>query len=313
MDINCATAEDEGGLPPSETVSFLHSVGQSSLRQGLAVPVVAQISWLKEVRKGQSVPVTIVFGKSGTVQASLRRINNARGHLQFRYETRRQSALRDYLRHTFGERADCKNGLLRVTEVQPRVFVFEPIAAGQRKTAHLAICQPHFHNCSKQETETLAEFGELQECFKAVQYNETHGQADYNRGIASVLRTMAWQEEVRIVPEIGLRCDFAKNGIWVEVEFGNARVYYQDYIKFQLASRYKEGRLGILLCPTNAFAQLLCDLGKQRAMAKQAPGTDRVPTYSGMMSYEKAVRELPFLRFMLTSRTVIAGIEVQSV
>jgi hypothetical protein len=274
--------------------------------------VIAQISWLKEIQKGESVPVTIVFGAGRSVPASLRRLNNARGHLQFRYESRQQSALRDYLCHVFGERADCKNALLRVTEVERRVFLFEPIAVGRQKTAHLAIYQPHFHNCSRQEAETLAEFRELEECIKAVRYNETHGQADYNRGIASVLRTMSWQEEVRIVPEIGLRCDFAKNGIWVEVEFGNARVYYQDYIKFLLASRYKEARLGILLCPTNAFAQLLCDLGKQRAMAKQGPGTDRVPTYSGMMSYEKAVRELPFLRFMLTSRTVIAGIEVQS-
>jgi hypothetical protein len=89
-------------------------------------------------------------------------------------------------------------------------------------------------------------------------------------------------------------------------------VYYQDYIKFLLASRYKDARLGILLCPTNAFAQLLCDLGKQRALARKGTDTQRAPSYSGMMSYEKAIRELPFLQFMLTSRTVIAGIEIQS-
>jgi hypothetical protein len=87
-------------------------------------------------------------------------------------------------------------------------------------------------------------------------------------------------------------------------------VYYQDYIKFLLASRYKDARLGILLSPTNAFAQLLCDLGKQRAIVKKGPGP--IPKYSGMMSQEKAVRELPFLQFILTSRTVIAGIEIQS-
>jgi hypothetical protein len=123
---------------------------------------------------------------------------------------------------------------------------------------------------------------------------------------------MAWQEEAQILQEIGLRSDFQKNGIWVEVEFGNARAYYQDYVKFLLAARYKEARLGILLCPTNAFAQLLCDLGKQRAQAKKSAGTGRTPTYSGMMSYEKAIRELPFLQFMLTSKTVIAAIEIES-
>jgi hypothetical protein len=313
VDVSCeANREEEGALPPSSTASFLHAVGQSSLRQGLAVPVIAQISWLKEIQKGQSVPVTIIFGNGASVPASLRRLNNARGHLQFRYESRQQSALRDYLSQVFGKQADCKNALLRVTEVQPRVFLFEPIAVGGQRAAHLAICQPHFHNCSKQQTEALAEFKELQECFKAVQYTQDHGQADYNKGIASVLRAMAWQEEARILEEIGLRCDFEKNGIWVEVEFGNARVYYQDYIKLLLASRYKDARLGILLCPTNAFAQLLCDLGKQRALAKEAVGLKHAPTYSGMMSYEKAIRELPFLQFMLTSRTVIAGIEIQS-
>jgi hypothetical protein len=40
-----------------------------------------------------------------------------------------------------------------------------------------------------------------------------------------------WQREQRVVDELGLKCDFEKNGIWVEVEFGNARSYYQDYVK----------------------------------------------------------------------------------
>jgi hypothetical protein len=274
--------------------------------------VISQISWLKDIGKGQSVAVTIVFGDGACVPASLRRLNNARGHLQFRYETRKQAALRDYLSQVFEKQAGCKNTVLRVTEIQPRVFLFEPISVGRQRPAHLAIYEPRFHNCSKEETEALAEFRDLQECFTSVQYNEAHGQADYNKAIASILRRREWQEEARILTEIGLRCDFEKNGVWVEVEFGNARVYYQDYIKFLLATRYKEARLGILLCPTNAFAQLLCDLGKQRALAKKGVGSERAPTYSGMMSYEKAIRELPFLQFLLTSRTVIAGIEIQS-
>jgi hypothetical protein len=287
-------------------------VGQSSLRQGLAVPVIAQISWLRDIQKGQCVPVTILYGGGLSVPASVRRLNNARGHLQFRYESREQSPFRDYLGQVFGRQADRKNALLRVIEVEPRVFLFEPVSAGPGKAAHLAICQPHFHNCPQREGENLAEFKELLHCFRAVPYNETHGQADYNKRIASGLRALGWRNEARILTDIGLRCDFEKHGIWVEVEFGNARVYYQDYVKFLLASRYKEARLGVLLCPTNAFAQLLCDLGKQRALAKKGTGEGSTPTYSGMMSYEKAIRELPFLEFMLTTRTVIAGIEVES-
>jgi hypothetical protein len=101
------------------------------------------------------------------------------------------------------------------------------------------------------------------------------------------------------------------NGVWAEVEFGNARVYYQDYIKFLLAMRHRAAKLGILLCPTNAFAQLLCDLGQRRARVRSDDKSKQRPTYSGMMSYEKAMRELPFLEFMLTGSIVIAGIEIQ--
>jgi hypothetical protein len=155
------------------------------------------------------------------------------------------------------------------------------------------------------------EFKELQACLRGIDYNEEYNQSHYNGEIASTLSKMGWNCETRIIDQIGLRCDFEKNHTWVEVEFGNARVYYQDYIKFLLALRHRTARLGILLCPTNAFAQLLCDLGQRRASNRRGSGAKRRPSYSGMMSYEKAMRELPFLEFMLTCGTVIAGIEIQ--
>ena len=116
---------------------------------------------------------------------------------------------------------------------------------------------------------------------------------------------------MRVREGIGLRCDFEKNGIWVEVEFGNARVYYQDYVKFLLAARYQRARCGVLLCPTEAFAQLLCDLGRERAAAKRTLSSGTLPAYSGMMSYEKATREFPHLKFMLTNAVIVAGIELE--
>lgn len=94
----------------------------------------------------------------------------------------------------------------------------------------------------------------------------------------------------------------------MEVEFGNARSYYQDYVKFMLAHKYCNAKLGLLLCPTNSFSALLCELGQQRAKANSIG--ERAPVYSGMMSYEKAARELPFLGFMFDMPIIIAGIEV---
>jgi hypothetical protein len=90
-----------------------------------------------------------------------------------------------------------------------------------------------------------------------------------------------------------------------EVEFGNARSYYQDYVKFMLARKYRDARLGLLLCPTTSFAALLCELGRQRA--RENVVRERPAAYSGMMSYEKAVRELPFLGFMFEMPIVVAG------
>jgi hypothetical protein len=71
---------EEEPLPRSSTVSFLHAVGQSTIRQGLAVPVIVQIGWLAEIRKGQAVPVTIRFGhgESPSHNKKRRKINAPR-------------------------------------------------------------------------------------------------------------------------------------------------------------------------------------------------------------------------------------------
>lgn len=297
-------------LPPFSPVSFLHAVGQSTIRQGIAVPVIAQIAWLAQIEKGQAIPVTIRFGERQSVLATLRRINNARGHLQFRYETKKQAALRNYLGRVF-RGTKKSNGVLRVSELEPRVFLFEAVSAGRDTIAALSLCTPHFHNCTHVDVRARLEFKELEQCLLAIPYNAEHNQAHYNKEIASALASKGWKCETRILSEIGLRCDFEKNGVWVEIEFGNARVYYQDYIKFLLAVRHRAAELGILLCPTNAFAQLLCDLGQRRASTRRGDKSRRQPSYSGMMSYEKAMRELPFLKFMLTGSIVIAGIEIQ--
>jgi hypothetical protein len=301
-------AEVDESLPPSSSISFLHALGQSTISQGLTVPVIAQIGWLRDIGKGQRVPVTIRFVGDRTVPAWLRRINNARGHLQFRYESKEQSVLRDYLAQLFQNSGE--NAVLRITETEPRVFSFEPISAGHESPAFLSLCNLHCHNCTQDGVEELAEFRELRHCLTSIPYDANAGQSEYNIRIAESLERSEWEAETRILEEIGLRCDFEKNGLWVEVEFGNARVYYQDYIKFLMAQRYRQARLGVLLCPTNAFAQLLCELGQKRAIVRRGNSGKKIPSYSGMMSHEKAMRELPFLQFMLAGSVVIGGIEI---
>jgi hypothetical protein len=127
------------------------------------------------------------------------------------------------------------------------------------------------------------------ERLRTIEKDVAFNQADFNGLISAGLMDRGWQREQReqreqrVVPELGLKCDFEKNGVWVEVEFGNARSYYQDYVKFMLARKYRAARLGLLLCPTTSFAALLCELGQRRARENSV--AEKSPVYSGMMSY----------------------------
>ena len=289
-------------------IRFLHAVGKSTLRQGFTVPVSVHASWVKRIKKGEKVPVTISFGSAESVDACLRRINNTVGHLQFRYESKKQATLRDFLKKEFSAAPAKDAGLLEVVEVGHHSFLFRPIPGDHGRSPTLSIYKPLFHNFSAPDARAIPEFQELERSLSGIEYCARHGQREYNRQIAHVLVAAGWNREVRVLSQIGFRTDFERNGVWLEIEFGNARTYYQDYIKFTLAHRYRSAECGILLCPTEPLAHLLCDLGQRRALAKRKAASHKPPSYSGMMTYEKAVRELPYLGFVLTGRIIVAGI-----
>jgi hypothetical protein len=287
-----------------DNMKFLHPVGASTFKYGVTIPVEAQTERMHAIEKGGKVPVTILFGTEEPVVAEIRRLNNKPGHLQFRYENKSQELLRRYLSGIFGSPAE--GNLLEVTEIAPFFFLFKPILKNTNPS--LQISDMLLHRLEQKEMERFAEFGQIKESLAAVEYNSGFSQSDYNSLINEGLSSKGWNREQRVVKELGLKCDFEKNGIWVEVEFGNARSYYQDYVKFMLAKKYRDARLGLLLCPTTSFASLLCELGRQRAQENVV--RERPPAYSGMMSYEKAARELPFLGFMFEMPIVVAGVGV---
>lgn len=287
-----------------DNVKFLHPVGASTFKYGVTIPVEAQTERMLAIEKGGKVPVTILYGAEEPIIAEIRRLNNKPGHLQFRYENKAQGRLRSYLAGIFGSPAG--GNLLEVEEVLPFTFLFKPIL--KNTAPSLQISDMLLHRLEQQEMERFAEIGQIRDSLAAVEYDAAFSQMDYNSRINDGLTTAGWNREQRVVQELGLKCDFEKNGIWVEVEFGNARSYYQDYVKFMLARKYRNARLGLLLCPTTSFAALLCELGRQRARENSV--SERAPLYSGMMSYEKAARELPFLGFMFEMPIVVAGVGV---
>lgn len=291
-------------LPLFEQVMFLHPVGVSTSKYGVTIPLEAQTPALQAIVKGDKVPVTILCDGMEPVQADVRRLNNKPGHLQIRYELKSQERLRHYLGAVFAQEAS--GSLLNIEEIAPWTFRFQPIQ--KNSVPRLQISDMLHHNLKTKETRRFAELEQIRESLGTIVYDDRLSQSDYNSRIKSGLEDRGWQSEQRVVKELGLKCDFEKNGVWVEVEFGNARSYYQDYVKFMLASKYRDARLGLLLCPTTSFAALLCELGRQKAQASSL--AEKAPVYSGMMSFEKAARELPFLGFMFEMPIVIAGVSV---
>lgn len=285
-----------------EFVKFLHPVGKSTFQYGVTIPVEAQTDRMRTIEKGGKMPVTIMIGTEVPFTAEIRRLNNKPGHLQFRYENKAQERLRHYLMVLFGDVRE--GGLLEVTEVAPFTFLFKPIL--QSNFPSLQISDMLLHRLAKKELNRFSEIGQIKESLASVEYDAGFRQSDYNKRISEGFSKAGWNSEQKVVADLGLKCDFEKNGIWVEVEFGNARSYYQDYVKFMLARKYRNARLGLLLCPTLSFASLLCELGRQRAKEKVV--RERPPVYSGMMNYEKAERELPYLGFMFEMPIVVAGV-----
>jgi hypothetical protein len=297
----CWTAGIE---PMPGYVKFLHPVGISTLKYGVTVPIEAQTERMCAIEKGGKVSVSIFFGAAEPVIAEIRRLNNKPGHLQFRYEYKAQERLRQYLSRVVGNPAE--GNLLEVVEVAPLIFQFTPIP--RAATPRLQVTDMLLHRLEQKDVGCYGEIGQISQFLSSVEYDSKSSQSDYNRQIYEGLTGEGWSCERKVVDELGLKCDFEKNGIWVEVEFGNARSYYQDYVKFLLARKYRDARLGLLLCPTTAFASLLCELGRQRA--RENVVRERPAVYSGMMSYEKAARELPYLGFMFEMPIVVAGVGV---
>lgn len=292
----------------SSSVGFLHEVGKSTLSQGITVPVSAQNAAMHSIEKGRTSPVTIVFGESGIVQASLRRINNVVGHLQFRYEAVAQKPLREFLQATFGRNAE--RSLLEVREVQPWVFRFTPVAALLDRRPVLALHAPLIAGADDRAV-PLAALTQVGRVLSVVEYTPGHGQAEYNTRISAAFSDHGWRREVRVIEQLGLRVDFEKDDIWIEVEFGNARTYYQDYIKLSLARRFHQAKCGMLLSPTQPMASALCEVGAARAALRRSASGPR-PSYSGMMTHEKALREFPYLQPLFANPLVIAGLHFVS-
>jgi hypothetical protein len=87
---------------------------------------------------------------------------------------------------------------------------------------------------------------------------------------------------------LGLRGDFVRNRVFVEVEFGNVASMHRDFFKFQVASRSGAGDVGVLVTATDRLAKFFD---------------------SGVTTFESAQRHRPYLAIGVQMPVWLIGME----
>jgi hypothetical protein len=121
-------------------------------------------------------------------------------------------------------------------------------------------------------------------------------QAAFNALLDRRLRDKGWTRQPIARGELvagtipnNLLGDFAKGGIFVEVEFGNMASGFRDLFKFQIASRSGAGRLGVLVVATDRVARFFDQ---------------------GVATFEQVTRLLPYMGIGLQLPTVVVGLDL---
>lgn len=277
-----------------------HAVGRSTLAEGFAIPRDFE-EWVEAPPKGSKREVTLEFGDE-EVRAYLRCLNNERGSVQVKYENMAGAPFRDWLRRVFGTYQEVARGdYIEVRRISRDRFSVTPVRADDDVPA-LQPRQWILHGGAEELLSQDTPLAELPAIVRTVPFHQGEDQSFYNQKFSDGFAAWSWGAELRAIPQLGLRCDFSKAGVLVEVEFGNAATYYQDFVKFLLGNRWAGIEAGVLVVPTFSFAQHLCDLGRQRAVAKGRR------YYSGMISFDKVEREFEYLEFMLDMPIVVMGV-----
>ncbi len=86
----------------------------------------------------------------------------------------------------------------------------------------------------------------------------------------------------------GIKADYKKARVQVEVQFGNMARWYTDVFKFQVSYSLGLIDVGVLVVPMQAFANTIDE---------------------NVAHYERVVRELPYAKMSITLPIWVLGIE----
>lgn len=291
-------------------IVFRHVVGKSTLKEGITIHKDFE-DWFNRPEVGSKKEITLIYDKDKEIKAILRRLNNRGRHVQIKYETTKYSQLRAWLQVVFKASSEQTTGeILEFHKVSKNEYLLKPLPLEMLDGTNLLISKTLYHGGAENIIPYVPIFKEVSEVISEVDFKVGKTQLYYNQKLREGFTSRGWSTEKPIMEGLNLRYDHRKGNVQVEVEFGNARSYYQDYIKFSIA--FNEGliSLGGLIAPTADFANILCEIGREKAWRKvKQQGLGRKPTYSGMMTYEKAAWEFRYLKFMLNMPIVVMGID----
>lgn len=282
---------------------FRHLVGRSTLKEGVTVHKSFEL-FFESPPVGSKRNIILLFGNGNSTTAILRRLNNVQQHVQIKYTSTFNVPFINWLNEMFTDTAAGRVGeFLQFRKVSHDVYEVIPIPIEKADSTNLYVADSAEHKSSSIDNKD-ALLDEVGCIVNKVNFRVDKSQNFYNRELEAKFSEYGWDKEGRAIPELDLKYDFRKNGIQLEVEFGNARSYYQDYIKFMLSYHSKQIQMGILVTPTVGFAKLLCEIGKQKALLRGKK------SYSGMMHFEKAYREFRYLKVIFDMPIVLIGIDI---
>jgi len=289
---------------------FKHVVGKSTLKEGITIHKDFE-DYFDSPEPGFKREIILIYDAGKETKVTLRRLNNIKKHVQIKYETQKHSQFRDWLRDVFKASSDKTVGeILEFHRISKDRYLLKPLPIEEINGTNLCISKTLYHGGAKNIIPYISVFREVPEVISEIRFEAGKTQAYYNQQLREGFISRGWAANKQVIRALNLRYDYRKEDVQIEVEFGNARTYYQDCLKFSIA--FNEGliSLGSLIAPMADFANVLCELGRDKAWEKiRQQGRGRKPTYSGMMTYEKAAREFKYIQFMLNMPIVIIGID----
>lgn len=125
---------------------------------------------------------------------------------------------------------------------------------------------------------------------KTKSWNFTTDQKALNKLMDGLFKERGWQCQPPVTNDkvTGIKADYKKGRVQVEAQFGNMARWYTDVFKFQVSYSLGLIDVGILVTPTQQFANTIDE---------------------NVAHFERVIRELPYAKMSLTLPILVLGIE----